>query len=122
MGLVTRKILASRIQKVTMGGMSDYDPGNELTGEDSEELERERLKETLALLAATGATMEGFLTATETSLADPIKQEERERHREIAKEVNAILGGEFAELRQEIRTYLGQQGHGSDPMDDTDSP
>jgi hypothetical protein len=92
--------------------MNDVFPDNA----DDEKREQERLKDTLAFFAGVGATVEGFLTATESELDDPAKQQERETHRKIAKELEAILGGEFSELRKEMRLYLRQRS--PDPIDE----
>jgi hypothetical protein len=104
------KKLALFIQKVITAGVSDDHPDYDPFEEDFEARERERLQHALGVIAAVGASLEGFLTATEAKLADPIEQKERERQRAVVQETAAILEADyFADLRQEICECLGQE-------------
>lgn len=78
------------------------------SAEEDEAFEREQAKVFLAFLAGTGATVEGFLTATESALDDPAEQAKREKERQIMHELQALLDGEGSQLRNEMREFLGQ--------------
>ena len=96
--------------------MSNYHPDSDLPDEKAEGLEHE-LKTVLGKIAACGAALEGFLTATEAKLDDPIEQRERERQREATQEAIAGVADDFAELRRELRSALGQPHN--EPSDDS---
>jgi hypothetical protein len=84
---------------------------------EEEELERERLKQMLTKVAAVSAAMEGYVTARETAIADPVKQKERERERDVMLEAIAGVADDFAEIRRELRSALGQPHN--EPSDDS---
>src|ERR1051325_7220403 len=92
--------------RLQSASMSTYHPDNDLPEE--EELERERLKQILGKVATVSAEMEGYVTARETTIADPVKQKEREREREAMLEAIAGVADDFAEIRRELRAALGQ--------------